>query len=494
MSDLKSIETLDPSNWSEFKRLGYTMIDDIVHSLQNDTDFKYIPPSDEIINKIIVPLSEKGEGEEQTYKIFKQYIEPYSMGKWFIRSNFWGWVVGSGTPFGSLIQMLMGHLIASGEQEGIDIHIHKQAISWISKMLDFPEKTSGVIVSGGSEANFTGLAVARNAKAKVNMKSKGMQGVDQKMVLYGSEEMHHCNERAIELLGLGNESIRWIETNDDYQIDIDKLIKTIREDLENGYHPFCLIGNAGTVNTGAFDDFNKLAEVASKYDMWFHIDGAFGSWVKLSESHRHLADGLERADSLAVDLHKWMNMPYGIGCTLIKDKLAHYSTFVYGHEAAYMKSSQEMYEKLGHTLDDASMLSLALSRSYNSLKAYMLLRAYGRAKYSGLVQQNIDQIRYFADKLEDDPLMEVTAPVVSNIVCFRYKPEGLSEEQVEELNKQIRDKLYENDFGVVSDTLAKGVYSLRACNVSYRSRYEDFDSLLSNLRNYGKKIVDKFNG
>jgi glutamate/tyrosine decarboxylase-like PLP-dependent enzyme len=489
MTDFQKTETLDPENWDEFKQLGYKMIDDITHSLQNDSNFKYSFPDEEVINNIYQPLGKEGEGEQQTYQAYIKYIEPYSMGKCFGRSNYWGWVVGSGSPYGSLIQMLMGHLIASGEQEGADVHVHKQTINWIKEMLDFPKTASGVIVNGGSEANFTGLAVARNAKAKVDMKAKGVQNVPKKMVCYVSEEGHHCLERSVELIGLGNENLRWIKTSNEYQIDLTSLKKAIQEDRENGYHPFCVIGNAGTVNTGAFDDFNALADIAATEDMWFHVDGAFGSWIKLSDTHRGLADGLERADSLAVDLHKWMNMPYGIGCTLVQDKIAHHSTFVYGHEADYLKTSMDMIDEQGQAFDDATMLSLALSRNYSSLKAYMLLRAYGKDKYSRLVQQNLEQISYFGDELKKTPLFEVTAPIVSNIVCFRYKPEGLSEDQVEELNKKIRDSLYETQFGVVSDTVTKGVFSLRTCNVSYRSRNEDFDNLIKDIIRIGKELA-----
>jgi hypothetical protein len=354
--------TLDPENWKEFKELGYKMIDDIIHSLENDGNYEYKFPDEKIIKNVVQPLSEEGEGEQETYQLYKDYIEPYSMGKWFGRNNFWGWVVGSGTPYGSLIQMLQGHMIASGEAMGIDLYVHKQTVNWIKKLLGFPDSASGVIVNGGSEANFTGLAVARNAKAKIDMKIKGMQNVPEKMVCYVSEEGHHCLERSVELIGLGNESLRWIKTNDEYQVNIQSLKQSIEQDISDGYHPFCLIGNAGTVNTGAFDDFNALAEIASKKDMWFHVDGAFGSWVKLSYSHRNLAEGMEKADSLAVDLHKWMNMPYGIGCTLIKDKLAHYSTFVYGHDAEYLKTSMSRIDDLGDALDNATMLSLALSK------------------------------------------------------------------------------------------------------------------------------------
>jgi glutamate/tyrosine decarboxylase-like PLP-dependent enzyme len=251
-------------------------------------------------------------------------------------------------------------------------------------------------------------------------------------------------------------------------------------------HPFCIIGNAGTVNTGAFDDFKTLRKIADKENMWLHVDGAFGAWVKLSETHRNLADGMEYADSLAVDLHKWMDMPYGIGCTLVKDKVAHYSTFVYGHEAEYIKS--------GFTLTDDKLLSphnlsLQLSRNNTSLKAYMLFRAYGRNKYAKLVQQNIDQINYLAGLMEKEPYLELTAPVISNIACFRYNPGGLEEEELESLNKQIAQELWKINFWIVSDTTIKGTYTLRACNVNHRSRREDFDYLVNQVKKAGDELV-----
>jgi len=377
----------------------------------------------------------------------------------------------------------MAHMIGSSESLCADGHVHQQTIKWTKEMLDYPEKGGGIIVNGGSEANFTGLAVARNAKSKVDMKLKGVQNIPHKMTLYVSEEGHHCLERSVELLGLGNENLRRVRTNDDYQIDLDVLEKAIEDDRENGCHPFCIIGNAGTVNSGAFDDFKALRKLADRKDMWLHVDGAFGSWVKLSDAHRHLADGLEGTDSLAVDLHKWMNVPYGIGCTLVKDRVAHYSAFVYGHDADYLKNSHELVDD---QLNNATQLSLALSRGYNSLNAYMLLRAYGRGKYARLVQQNIDQIAYFAENIKTEPSVELTAPVVSNVACFRYNPGGLAEDQLAELNQLIRDSLYVDTFGIVSDTLLSGVFSLRACN---GSRYEDFDSLLSRVKEFGGKIV-----
>ncbi len=285
------------------------------------------------------------------------------------------------------------------------------------------------------------------------------------MTLYCGDETHRCLERSVELLGLGNEALRKIPTDNDCRIEVDALKLAITKDREQGYYPFCIIGCAGTTNTGAFDDLNALANIAQKEKMWFHIDGAFGAWVKISRTHKHLADGMERADSLAVDFHKWMNMPYGIGCTLVKDRIAHFSTFVYGHEAEYLKSAFDLSED---QLTNPHNLALPLSRNFSSLKAYMLLRAYGKNKYSNLVQQNLDQIKYLAELIEKDPELELTAPVVSNVACFRFKPTNIEEIKIENLNRLIMDEVNKKAFWMISDTTIKGKYMLRACNVNHR--------------------------
>ena len=259
-------------------------------------------------------------------------------------------------------------------------------------------------------------------------------------------------------------------------------------DRSVGYHPFCVIGCAGTVDTGAFDDLNALADLAHRERMWFHVDAAFGGWVKISKTHRGLADGLERADSVAIDLHKWMYMPYGIGCTLVKDRLAHYRTFVYGHEAQYIKTALDMGAETSGVLGNVNMFSLPLSREFPSLKAYMLLRAYGREKYSRLIQQNIDQAKYLGDLVKSDPQMELTAPVASNVVCFRFNPGGLGEDALNSLNKTLAGELNKVRWWMFSDTSVKGRLSLHAAIVNHRSRFEDFDYAISLVRELGRKV------
>jgi glutamate/tyrosine decarboxylase-like PLP-dependent enzyme len=477
-------ETLDPEDWESMRALGHRMVDDMLIYLQNIRSAPSGFPPQKAIEDICVPLTQEGEGEEKVYEVFRQSILPYTFP--ITRPRFWGVVAGTGSPYGMLAEMLRAGMNGAQEALSSEGYVHKQVISWIKEMLGFPEEAGGVLVSGGSEANFTGLAVARNAKAEVDMKAKGIQGLGRRMTLYCSDETHHCLERSVELLGLGNEALRWIPTDEECRIKLDDLKKAIEDDKKQNNHPFCIIGCAGTVNSGAFDDLNALADLAEKENMWFHVDGAFGAWVKISKTHRHLADGMERADSLAVDLHKWMYMPYSIGCTLVKDRIVHYNTFVYGHEARYIKSA---FDQLKERVINPHDLALPLSRNFTSLKAYMLLRAYGKNKYSNLIQQNIDQINYLAELIKKETELEITAPVASNIVCFRYKPKGLTEPEIEKLNKMISNALNQISFWIVSDTTIKGRYMLRACCVNHRSQKQDFEFLVNEVKKIGRQIA-----
>lgn len=464
--------TLDPDDWEEFRALSHRMLDDMLDYTRDIRDQKTGPPTKEAIEDIRVPLTAEGEGEDQVYEVFRRSILPHTV--MLTSPRFWGIVAGQGSPYGMLAEMLRAGMNGAQEFTFAEAQVNAQVIEWIKQ----------VLVGGGSEANFTGLAVARNAKAGTDVKADGLQGLPRRMVLYCGDETHLCLDRSVELLGLGNRALRRIPTDDDCRIRIDALEKAIKDDREQGFLPLCIIGCAGTVNTGAFDDLNSLADLAERERMWFHVDGVFGTWVRLSRTHRHLADGLERADSLAIDLHKWMNMPYGIGCTLVKDRRAHFSTFAYGHEAEYLKSAFDLSED---QLTNPHNLALPLSRNFSSLKAYMLLRAFGKRRYSDLIQQNLDQIGYLTRLIEVDPELERTASVASNIVCFRYVMPGLSEADLERLNRKVIEDLHQDAFLMISDTVVKGKYMLRACDVNHRTRHEDMAFLVDAVKRAGRR-------
>jgi glutamate/tyrosine decarboxylase-like PLP-dependent enzyme len=482
----KPEETLDPENWDEFRKLAHNMMDDMITHLKTVGAKTGTIPTEEQRAPIYKPLSRSGVGEEMAYAEFKENILPLTIVQ--KSSKWWGWVMGGGTPYGMLTNMLTGTLnLIETNSLMIAYDVNRQALNWVKEMLGYPLDSSGLFVTGGSEANFTGLAVARNALAEIDMKEKGMQSVFRKMTLYVSEEGHHSLERSVELLGFGKDALRWVPTDDYYKIRLDVLKKWIDDDRGKGLYPFCVIGNAGTVNTGAFDDLNALADLAEREKMWLHVDGAFGAWVKISKTHRHLADGMERADSLAFDLHKWMSMPYGLGCTLTRHPREHLKTFIYGEEAAYNKMflDKPIDEMLGSTQN----MGLRMSNEFLALKVYMMLRAYGSDKFSRIVQGNIDQINYLADRIRSEPDLELVAPVESNIVCFRYRPAGLDVGQVDEINRRILRAIMGSFIVMFSDTTIKGRYALRVCNVNHRTRREDFDLLVSEVKRLGESLL-----
>jgi glutamate/tyrosine decarboxylase-like PLP-dependent enzyme len=479
--------SLDPENWDEIKELGHRMLEDMIQYLQYIREEPFQPPTKEIIDQIYAPLTNHGEGEEKVYNIMKNYVIPYSMK--FIKPQFWGLVCGAGSPFGVFSEMLRATINYGDEPFVIGGHLIKQSLDWIKELLELPQQHSGAFVSGGSEANFTGLAVARNDKAMVDVKKDGIQRLTRKMTCYCSEEGHACLDRSVELLGLGNDSLRWIKTTDNMSMNVDSLKNAINEDRKTGSHPFCIIGTAGSTNTGAFDNFTALRSLANHEDMWLHVDGAFGSWIRLSESHKHLANGIEFADSVAVDLHKWMNMPYAIACAFIKDQFAHFRTFVYGHDTEYLDSSMDV---AGDVLSNPFNLSLALSRAGYSVKAYMLLRAYGKDIYRRLVQQNIDQIGYLAELVKREPCLEITVPLISNVLCFKYRCDGLDETELEKVNRSIMRELWKVNWGIVSDTTIRGKYMLRVCNVNHRTSFEDFDILVEQVKSIGNTLIKEY--
>src|SRR5690348_6824863 len=320
-------ETLDPADWDELRALGHRMLDDMFAHLQTlGEQPAWQPLPDAVRATFQAPLPREGQPAEQVYEAFRRTVLPYSMGN--SHPRFWGWVMGPGTPLGMLAEMLaagMNPQMGGGDHAGP--LVEAQVIDWLKRMLGFPAQASGLLVSGGSTANLTALAVARHARSPFDVRWEGVAAAPRPQTLYGSAEMHSSLQRAVEVLGLGNKALRRIPVDASDRIDMAALRRTIDADLEAGCQPLCVIGNAGTVNTGAVDPLDELADVAAAYGLWYHVDGAFGALAALSPTLRPLLDGMERADSLAFDLHKWVYLPFDVGCVLVRDAEIHRRAF-----------------------------------------------------------------------------------------------------------------------------------------------------------------------
>lgn len=486
-------ETLDPQDWESMRLLGYRMVDDMMDYLENVRErpaWQHAP--EQVKAHFEAPVPFDPQPPEEVYEEFLANVLPYPIGN--IHPRFWGWVFGTGTPFGALADFLAASMNTnSGDLDHHSaIHVEKQVINWFKELLGFPISASGVLTSGCSAANLIGLAVARNVKCGFDIRRDGNQAVSQKMVLYASQEIHSSIQKAVEILGLGSEALRYVPINDHFQIDLGKLKKTIATDRQNGLLPFCIVGAAGTVNTGAFDDIEALADICEREDLWLHVDGAFGAWAALAPSARHLVAGLGQADSLAFDLHKWMYMPYEIGCVLVKDAEAHRDTFAMS--PVYLARQDDGRGLTGG--DDLPWFTdygFRLSSRFRSLKAWMSLKEHGASKYGRLIQQNIDQAHYLAGLVEAAPELELETAVTLNIVCFRFTRPGLDDTALDALNKKILVELQEQGIAVLSGTTINNKYVLRAAHTNHRSRREDFELLVREVIRIGRELDSSTN-
>lgn len=480
-------ETLDPRDWEEARALGHRMLDDMLDHLRTRREhpaWRRMPK--EAKARFAKRVPREPAGLEGAYEEFLEAIFPYPVGN--THPRFWGWVIGTGTVGGALADFLASAL--NTNTGGLDHHsanhVERQVLDWIKEMLGFPASASGLLTSGCSAANLIGLAVARNAKAGFDVRREGLGAAPKRMALYASEEIHSSVQKAVELLGLGSESLRLLPANARFQIDVRALRETVAEDGERGFAPFCVVGAAGTTSTGAVDDMDALADFCAAQGLWLHVDGAFGAWAALAPEARRLVAGMERADSLALDLHKWMYMPYDIGCVLVRREADHRAAFSLTPD--YLAHGAGGGGLAGGDLPWFSDYGFELSRGFRALRAWMSIKEHGAKKHTRLIAQNLEQARYLAGLVEAAPELELSAPVVLNVVCFRFVRPGLGEPALDRINKAIEVELQERGLAVVSTATVRGRLCLHAAICNHRSRREDFDFLAREVIRLGGEL------
>jgi len=330
------------------------------------------------------------------------------------------------------------------------------------------------------------LTVARNQLAGFDVKRQGLYAAPQPLSAYASQEVHVSVIRSLEMLGIGRDHLRLIQTNDRYQLEADALKTQIRADRALGIKPFCVIGTAGTPNTGAVDDLQKLSEICTQEKMWLHVDGAFGALLSICDEWAPQLKGLEAADSVAFDLHKWFHVPYGTGVLLVRDKAAHKKSFT--RPASYLSryrggiaASHLWFNELGPET----------SRRFNALKIWFLLKSHGVDRYRALMRQNIEQAQRLARAVKSHPELELLAPLTMNIVCFRYLSPGLNPEELDRLNEDILIEIERKGDAVLSPTTLSGCFALRAAFTNHRTRPSDVEALVQALIRAGKRLTSK---
>jgi glutamate/tyrosine decarboxylase-like PLP-dependent enzyme len=478
------MESLDPADWSELRALGHRMVDDMVEHLRairSQPAWRAVPP--EVRERLRGPVPREGAGEEEAYRAFVEDVLPYPVGN--IHPRFWGWVIGTGSPFAALAEMCAAWLNpnVSGLRTAA-VHVEEQVLEWMVELMGFPVGSSGILLSGGSMANIVALAVAIRARAPFDVARFGLQAAPRRMVLYASDQTHYSIDKGVRFVGLGTDALRKIPVNDAFQIDIAALTRTIAEDRAAGLHPFCIVANAGTVNTGAFDDLDALADLATHEGLWLHVDGAFGAMCALTADTQHLVRGMARADSLAFDMHKWMYMPIEAACVLVRDADAHRAAFA--SSAEYLTPLER---GTGAESGRFARLGPQLTRGFKALKVWMMLRAHGADLFGQLVARNVAQARALAELVEAAPDLELLAPVASCVVCFRYVVADLDEAALNALNRELLMRLQERGIAVPSHTVLRGRFAIRVANTNHRSRAEDFALLVEKVQEIGAEVL-----
>jgi aromatic-L-amino-acid/L-tryptophan decarboxylase len=480
-------ETLDPADWGTLRRLGHRMIDDLfgyLETLRERPVWQPVPAASKA--HFQQPAPQAPLGLAQAYDDFLTHILPYPMGN--IHPRFWGWVMGSGSPVGMLADLLAAGMNSNaGGAEHAASYVEAQVLDWCKELFGFPAEASGVLVSGGSMANFTGLAVALNRCAGYDVRHYGVRAAARSLVLYASSEAHSSIRKAVEMLGLGNAALRLIPVQADFTMDVAALEQAIVADRAAGRQPFCVVGNAGAVNTGAIDDLTALADLCRRHELWFHVDGAFGALAALSPALRPRLAGMERADSLAFDLHKWLHAQMEAGCILVRDAEAHHRTFALRpdylahHGERGLTGTQFWYHEYG----------MDMSRSFRALKIWLGFKAYGVEQYGRLIEQNVEQAHYLAAQIDAQPELVRMAPVALQIVCFRYQTKILPGVLQDRINQEIMIALQEEGIAVVTSTILHGRLTLRCSITNHRTRREDLDLLVEAVVRQGRRIQEQ---
>ncbi|TFV95765.1 aminotransferase class V-fold PLP-dependent enzyme [Algoriphagus kandeliae] len=477
-------QTLDPQDWESMRELGHQMIDDLIDYWKGIREEKiWRPIPEEIKQRLDDSIPETGMDPEAVYEEFKKTIFPYNKGN--VHPRFFAWIQGTGTPMGTFADLLasgMNPNTTIGEHSAM--YVDRQVVNWCKELMGFPSSASGILVSGGSMANITALTVARNAFGEGKIREKGLLENGQQLILYCSTETHACIQKAAEILGIGSQHVRKIPVNDAYEMRADLLQKQIEQDLELGLCPFAIVGTAGTVNTGAIDPLDDLFKISRQYNLWFHVDGAYGALAKLDPVYSDRLKAIEEADSLAFDLHKWMYVPYEVGCTLIRDAKKHRDAFANTPNYLLQES-----RGLSGGLDSINHYGFELSRGFKALKIWMSLKEHGREKYAQMIAQNNRQAEYLTQLVLENPQLELMAPTSMSITCFRMSPPNFSEEQIRDLNQEILVRLQEEGIASPSSTILNGKYTIRIANVNQRSQFEDMDLLVREVIRIGKEII-----
>lgn len=479
-----SPETLDPSDWHALRAQGHRMLDDILDYAEHCRERPvWQPIPTEVRAQFQQTLPVAPTDLSLVHQQFMQNILPYSVGN--THPGFMGWVHGGGNPVGMLAEMLAAGLNANlGGRDHMPIEVERQITRWVSALFEFPDTASGLFVTGTSMANFIALLVARSVTLGTDVRKKGVRSFDQHLVAYTSAGAHGCIAQAMDMAGLGVDALRIIPMNSNFEINTDLLKAAIVADRQAGLCPFFITGTAGSVDVGAIDNLTQLANIAEQENLWFHVDGAYGALGMLAPDIVPRLTGIQRADSIAFDFHKWLQVPYDAGFILVRDSVAHQATFA--TPASYLRR-----ETKGLAAGSPWPCDFGpdLSRGFRALKTWFTLQVYGADQLGKMIAHTCELGQYMKACVLSNAKLELLAPVALNIVCFRYR--CAQAEEADKLNASIVVALQESGISAPSTTIINQQLAIRAAIVNHRTRSDDVDALINATIAIGDRLTEQ---
>lgn len=416
--------------------------------------------------------------------------------------RFFGYVASPATPPGAFADLLASTLnsnVTSWRSGPAATEIERTVVSWLASLIGYSDeshKAHGLLTSGGSMANLTALLIAHRAKSGMDVASAGLWNSHAPMTIYASDQIHMSIPKAADILGLGRAQVRLVESDDRFRLNVRSLRQMLARDLEKGLKPFCLVASAGTVNTGAVDPLNEMADIANEYGVWFHIDGAYGALAALDETKRALFRGLERADSISLDPHKWLYVPIDSGCLLFRDKERARAAFSF-EGADYIKVHEQ-------NADEAFAFwnyGPELSRRFRALKIWLTLRYYGVRRIAQSISEDNALAAYLGEQVQAASDFELLAPPELSICCFRHVPPSLHkrirtpgadsaaiEAELDRLNTNIMNAVQRGGRAYLSSAIIRGRFALRTCITNFRTTRADIDQTLEIIRDAARNL------
>jgi glutamate/tyrosine decarboxylase-like PLP-dependent enzyme len=470
--------TLDPADWESVRLQAHRMLDDMLDYTEHvRTRPVWQPIPDKVRARFRSEMPSAPSALADVYDQFSKFILPYATGN--VHPGFMGWVHGGGTVTGMLAEMLAGGLNANlGGRDHIPIEVERQITEWTRQMFGFPESASGLFVTGTSMANLIAVLVARTAALGKDVRRKGV-GQGAKLRAYTSSAAHGCIAQAMDLVGLGVDALRIIPVDTLHRIDIGALRDAIAADRAAGLEPFLVVGSVGTVDVGAIDDLEMLGSICRKENLWFHVDGAYGALAVLSPELASRVSGIQDADSIAFDFHKWAQVPYDAGFILVRDGEQHRETFA--SPAAYLR--RETRGLAGGSFWPSDY-GPDLSRGFRALKTWFTLKTYGTDLLGGVMARTCKLAQYLEIRVLADPRLELVASAQLNIVCFRYRADDAND-----INAKIVADLHESGIAAPSTTIIGGQLAIRAAFVNHRTQPCDVDALVEGVLKFGETNV-----